>query len=68
MGYEKTEDGRLVKTTQWTESSRRIRELSDSGLSVRKISAQMQNEGVPLSFSTVYAVLTNKRKVDSRTA
>ena len=66
VGYEKTKDGRLVKTARWNKSASRIRELSDSGLSVRKISAQMLDEGVSLSFSTVYAVLTNKRKVDHR--
>ncbi len=66
VGYEKTDDGRLVKTAQWNTSESRIRKLSDSGVSVRKISALMRDEGVSMSFSTVYAVLTNKRKVDHR--
>lgn len=65
VGYKKTKDGRLVRDREWTRQSAQIQKLSRQGLSVRKIAAEMKSHGLQLSYSTVYAVLTDKRKVDA---
>lgn len=65
VGYTKTKDGRLLRDANWKRHESRMRKLSDSGLSVRKIAAEMKSCGLQLSYSTVYAVLTDKRKVDA---
>lgn len=65
VGYEKRHDGRLVRSAKWQQHAAHIHSLSNKGLSVRKIATQMTQQGVPMSFSTVYAVLTGKRKVDA---
>lgn len=64
VGYQKTPDGRLVMKSDWRKRVKRMQTLSAEGLSVRKIAVQMTEEGLPLSYSTVYAVLSDKRKVD----
>lgn len=65
VGYEKTEDGRLVRDREWKRHVSRMRKLSEQGMSVRRIAAAMRSHGLQLSYSTVYAVLTDKRKVDA---
>lgn len=65
MGYVKAADGQLVRDRNWKGHVSRMRKLSDQGLSVRKIAAEMKSHGLQLSYSTVYAVLTDSRKVDA---
>lgn len=64
VGYKKTNDGRLVRDPDWKRHVSRMQTLSEQGVSVRKIAAEMRSHGLQLSYSTVYAVLTEKRKVD----
>lgn len=65
VGYKRTKDGRLVRDREWKRHASRMKKLSDEGLSVRKIAKEMKSHGLQLSYSTVYAVLTDKRKVDA---
>jgi putative DNA-invertase from lambdoid prophage Rac len=65
VGYKKTKDGHLLRDRDWKRHAAQMRKLSDEGLSVRKIAAEMKLHGLQLSYSTVYAVLTDKRKVDA---
>lgn len=65
VGYKRTKDGRLLRDRDWKRQSAQIQKLSEQGLSVRKIAAEMKSHGLQLSYSTVYAVLTQKRKVDA---
>lgn len=65
VGYSKTADGRLLRDDDWKRHVIRMQKLSKKGLSVRKIATAMKSHGLQLSYSTVYAVLTEKRKVDA---
>ncbi len=65
VGYTKTEDGRLLRHGEWKRLTAQMRSLSKRGMSVRKIAVKMQSYGLQLSYSTVYAILTDKRKVDA---
>lgn len=65
VGYSKLQDGRLMRHGDWKQLTARMRKLSKQGMSLRKIAIEMQEYGLELSYSTVYAVLTDKRKVDA---
>lgn len=65
VGYSKLQDGRLMRHGDWKQLTARMRRLNKQGMSLRKIAIEMQEYGLELSYSTVYAVLNDKRKVDA---